>query len=355
MEIQPPENANEHCPGPESEMAGKDDNCAGCPNQKICESLPKGPDPDIPVIAQKLSGVKHKILVLSGKGGVGKSTVASQLAFQLSQSTNEDPEVLESANDLENTSKIASNENEESDLPYNNVGLLDIDITGPSIPIMTGCTDMVVHESASGWVPVYVRENLAVMSIGFLLDSEDSAVIWRGPKKSSLIKQFLRDVDWTDSGDDDGYGDSSSQLDYLIVDTPPGTTDEHLSIVQYLRQAGIDGAVLVTTPQEVSLQDVRKEIDFCRKAKINIIGVIENMAGFVCPHCSHNNTIFTPTTGGAAALCAELNLNFLGQLPLDPRIGRACDSGEQFTAMFPDSLAAVAYKSIVSKIIKLLN
>lgn len=152
-----------------------------------------------------------------------------------------------------------------------------------------------------------------------------------------MIKQFLRDVDW-------------GELDFLIVDTPPGTSDEHLSIVQYLGGAGIDGAVIITTPQEVSLQDVRKEIGFCQKVKLPIIGVVENMSGFVCPRCKNTSQIFPPTTGGAERMCEELDLPLLGKVPLDPRIGRSCDEGKSFLSEVPDSSAAVAYGSIVQKI-----
>ncbi|KTG03648.1 hypothetical protein cypCar_00015179 [Cyprinus carpio] len=153
-----------------------------------------------------------------------------------------------------------------------------------------------------------------------------------------MIKQFLRDVDW-------------GEVDYLIVDTPPGTSDEHLSIVQYLSGAGIDGAVIITTPQEVSLQDVRKEIRFCKKVKIPIIGVIENMSGFVCPKCKNTSQIFPPTTGGAQRMCEELNLPLLGRVPLDPRIGRSCDEGRSFLTEVPDSPAAVAYQNIVQSFV----
>jgi Mrp family chromosome partitioning ATPase len=165
--------------------------------------------------------VKHKILVLSGKGGVGKSTVSAQLAFALA------------AKGLE-------------------IGLLDVDICGPSIPQMLGLVGEEVHQSASGWSPVYIQDNLGVMSIGFMLPSNDDAIIWRGPRKNGLIKQFLTDVDW-------------GELDYLIIDTPPGTSDEHISIVQYLKATNVDGAIIVTTPQEVAMADVRKEINFCKK------------------------------------------------------------------------------------------
>lgn len=255
----------------------------------------------------KLSTVKHKILVLSGKGGVGKSTFSAHLAHALaSDSTKE-------------------------------VALLDVDICGPSIPRIMGLEGEQVHQSGSGWSPVYVDDNLAVMSIGFLLGSPDDAVIWRGPKKNGMIKQFLRDVDW-------------GELDYLIVDTPPGTSDEHLSIVQYLSSTHVDGAVIITTPQEVSLQDVRKEIRFCQKVKLPIIGVVENMSGFVCPKCKNTSQIFPPTSGGAEQMCANLNLPLLGKVPLDPRIARSCDEGRSFLNEIPDSPAAEAYQRIVQSI-----
>ncbi|XP_063454439.1 cytosolic Fe-S cluster assembly factor NUBP1 isoform X3 [Pan paniscus] len=188
------------------------------------------------------------------------------------------------------------------------IALLDIDICGPSIPKIMGLEGEQVHQSGSGWSPVYVEDNLGVMSVGFLLSSPDDAVIWRGPKKNGMIKQFLRDVDW-------------GEVDYLIVDTPPGTSDEHLSVVQYLAAAHIDGAVIITTPQEVSLQDVRKEINFCRKVKLPIIGVVENMSGFICPKCKKESQIFPPTTGGAELMCQDLEVPLLGRVPLDPLIG----------------------------------
>ncbi|KAF4092543.1 hypothetical protein AMELA_G00022180 [Ameiurus melas] len=303
-----PNDAPQHCPGTSSEQAGKSSACEGCPNQAICSSgAPKAPDPAVEEIKLKMSTVKHKIVVLSGKGGVGKSTFSAHLAHAL-----------------------ASDESTE-------VALLDVDICGPSIPRIMGLEGEQVHQSGSGWSPVYVEDNLAVMSIGFLLSSPDDAVIWRGPKKNGMIKQFLRDVDW-------------GELDYLIVDTPPGTSDEHLSVVQYLSGAGIDGAVLITTPQEVSLQDVRKEIRFCQKVKLPIIGVVENMSSFVCPKCKNTSQIFPPTTGGAQRMCEELNLPLLGRVPLDPRIGRSCDEGKSFLNEVPDSPAAAVYRAIVQSV-----
>jgi Mrp family chromosome partitioning ATPase len=299
----------EHCPGPESEAAGKADSCAGCPNQAICASAPKGPDPDIPLITARLAGIKHKILVLSGKGGVGKSTFTSLLAHA-----------------------FASN-------PDRNVGIMDTDICGPSIPKMMGVEAETIHVSGAGWSPVWVLDNLGVMSIQFMLPNRDDAIIWRGPKKNGLIKQFLKDVEWGD-------------MDFLLVDTPPGTSDEHLSVNSYLRESGVDGAVLVTTPQEVSLLDVRKEIDFCRKAGIRVLGIVENMSGFVCPKCTHESQIFQATTGGARALAKDMDIPFLGAVPLDPRIGMACDYGESYFDAYPDSPACAAIKRVVAGVCK---
>lgn len=302
----------EHCPGPESEQAGRGDACAGCPNQQICQSAPKGPDPDIPIITERLAGIKHKILVLSGKGGVGKSTFSCLLSHA-----------------------FAAN-------PDSTVGVMDTDICGPSIPKMMGVESETIHVSNAGWSPVWVSDNLGVMSVQFMLPNRDDAVIWRGPKKNGLIKQFLKDVEW-------------GELDYLIVDTPPGTSDEHLSVNSFLRESGVDGAVVVTTPQEVALLDVRKEIDFCRKAGIRVLGLVENMSGFVCPKCTHESQIFKATTGGGRQLCKDMDIAFLGAVPLDPRIGMACDYGESFMDNFPDSPACVALREVVQNIGRLVG
>ncbi|KAK3626730.1 cytosolic Fe-S cluster assembly factor nbp35 [Elasticomyces elasticus] len=297
----------EHCPGPESNLAGKDDACAGCPNQAICASAPKGPDPDIPIITQRLAGIKHKILVLSGKGGVGKSTFSTLLAHA-----------------------FASNS-------ANTVGIMDTDICGPSIPKMMGVEAETIHVTSTGWEPVWVSDNLGVMSVQFMLPNRDDAVIWRGAKKNGLIKRFLMDVEW-------------GSMDYLVVDTPPGTSDEHLSVNSYLKESGVDGAVLVTTPQEVALLDVRKEIDFCKKAGIRILGLVENMSGFVCPKCTHTSEIFRATTGGGRRLAQDMKIPFLGAVPLDSRIGMACDFGESFFDNFPDSPTCKALKEVVKNV-----
>ena len=214
---------------------------------------------------------------------------------------------------------------------------MDIDICGPSIPTILGISNESIHSSSSGWSPIYVQPNLSAISIGFLLPSQTSAVIWRGPKKNGIISQFLRDVDW-------------GELDWMLVDTPPGTSDEHLSIVKYLKDTvGVDGAVLITTPQEVALQDVRKEIDFCRKVGIPILGLVENMSGFVCPGCKTESQIFKPSTGGAKRLAEEVGVELLGTVPLDPRIGKSADYGVSFLDEYPDSPATQAYLDIVDR------
>ncbi|KAI9822962.1 MAG: cytosolic Fe-S cluster assembly factor nbp35 [Phylliscum demangeonii] len=290
-----------------SQTAGKSDACAGCPNQNVCASAPKGPDPDVAVITERLASVRHKILVLSGKGGVGKSTFTTMLARGLALD------------------------------PDRQVGIMDTDICGPSIPKMMGVEAETIHVSNAGWSPVWVADNLGVMSVQFMLPNRDDAVIWRGPKKNGLIKQFLKDVEW-------------GALDYLLVDTPPGTSDEHLSVNALLKESGVDGAVVVTTPQEMSLLDVRKEIDFCRKAGIRVLGLVENMSGFICPTCTKESQIFPPSTGGAKKLAMGMGILFLGSVPLDPRIGMICDYGENFFDEYGDSPTCQALRQVVKKV-----
>jgi len=247
--------------------------------------------------------------VLSGKGGVGKSTVAAQLALTL------------------------VNEGKR-------VGLLDIDLTGPSIPQILGLQNHAVHSSSEGWVPVYpsgTKQLFSVMSIGFLLDTKESPVIWRGPKKTAMIRSFLESVCW-------------GTLDYLVIDTPPGTSDEHITICELLKELNPDGALIVTTPQAVSLLDVSKEINFCKKIGFPILGVLENMSGFICPHCSECTNVFS--TGGGEALAKQMNVPFLGRLPLDPQLTVACDQGKGFLEWHSKSQSLKALKDFVQQLIQ---
>lgn len=305
-----------HCPGISSEAAGHASACEGCPNRAFCKSGAgrRAEDPDMPLIRAKMAQISHKIVVLSGKGGVGKSTFSSQLAWALAA---------------------------REDAKYN-VGIMDVDICGPSIPTMMNAESEAIRATGSGALtPAYVSENLALVSVGLLLDKSDDAVIWRGPKKNGLIKQLLRDVDW------------GGHLDYLVVDTPPGTSDEHLSVVNYLKGGdAIDGAVVVTSPQDVALADVRKEIRFCKRVGLRIVGVVENMSGFICPCCHKESVIFPKTSGGAAKMCKEMEVPFLGSLSLDPLIARSCDEGKPYFEDHPESPAAVQFHALVDQILK---
>ena len=306
-------------------------------------------------IRAALSNVSHALLVLSGKGGVGKSTVACQMAWTLASRG------------------------------YS-VGVLDVDICGPSAARMLGATGQTVHASGTGWTPVYVSPNLAVMSVSFLLPDSDAAVVWRGPRKNGMIKQFLTETVW----DDDG-------LDYLIIDTPPGTSDEHISTVQYLQAVGgVSGAVVVTTPEEVSQADVRKELNFCVKTKVKVVGVVENMAtfrtkvsslGFRRPAAAGDGNVndgddtvdctdeviktlkdkcpevldllatadvFPSSGGGPRGMAEHFGVPYLGGLPLDPNLLKSCEDGKCFVETYSDSSAAGPFNSLVDKLVKAL-
>jgi len=241
-----------------------------------------------------MKNIKHKILVLSGKGGVGKSCIAVNLAVWLSTQGK-------------------------------NVGLLDIDIHGPSIPKLLNLEHSRLLGRGDKIEPILYSDTLKVISVGFLLQDESNALIWRGPMKHNVIKQFVTDVSW-------------GNLDYLIVDCPPGTGDEPLSIVQLLGNA--DGAVIVTTPQQLSVIDVKKCITFCRQLNLPVLGVIENMSGFVCPHCNHRTDIFTGD--GGKQMANDFDVPFLGSIPIDPEVVSACDSGKPFINFNSQSTTAQA-------------
>ncbi|KAF2852069.1 cytosolic Fe-S cluster assembling factor cfd1 [Plenodomus tracheiphilus IPT5] len=269
-----------------------------------------------------LANVHNILLVLSGKGGVGKSSITTQLALTLS-------------------------------LQGHSVGVLDVDLTGPSIPRFFGIEGEKVRQAPGGWVPVEVHEKqtlaakngqagdvkgqaqkigaLGCMSLGFILANRGDAVIWRGPKKTAMVRQFLTDVLWP-------------ELDYLLVDTPPGTSDEHISLLETLlknttsvappsgtpasdRLPFLAGAVIVTTPQAISISDVKKELNFCKKTGIKVLGVIENMAGFVCPNCSECTNVFSK--GGGEVMAREFEVPFLGSVPIDPAFVVLVEEGKR--------------------------
>ncbi|MEW6359565.1 MAG: Mrp/NBP35 family ATP-binding protein [Planctomycetota bacterium] len=253
-------------------------------------------------ICERMSAIKRKIIVLSGKGGVGKSTVAANLAAALATAGKE-------------------------------VGLLDVDIHGPSIPRLLKLEGTSVVVKGETMIPPRVLRTLRAMSIGFLLRGRDDAIIWRGPMKMGAIKQLLKDTEW-------------GELDYLIVDSPPGTGDEPLSVIQLIEDA--DGAVIVTTPQDLALLDVRKSINFCRKLDLPVIGVIENMSGFVCPKCGEVVDIFK--RGGAEKMAQEMGVPFLGRVPIDPEVVRAGDAGEPLADRDVAEETLEAFRSICEAI-----
>ena len=256
------------------------------------------------MLSECLNRIHHKILVMSGKGGVGKSTVAVNLAVALSMAGKK-------------------------------VGLLDVDIHGPSVPTMLNLTEERLAAKNDKMLPVRIGE-LKVMSIGFLLREQDDAVIWRGPMKMGVIKQFLTEVEW-------------GELDYLVIDSPPGTGDEPLSVCQLIDH--VDGAIVVTTPQEVSAADVRKSIDFCLKLNLPVLGIVENMSGFVCPKCGEITEIFK--SGAGEALADQFGLRLLGKIPLDPQVCNAGDSGKPFVYHFSKTATAKAFEPIIAPILAL--
>ena len=291
-----------------SHTAQRDATGQACPNHQAASvfgnSAPDQTEEQLR-LTQRLGQIRQKILVLSGKGGVGKSTVATNLAMSLAMAGCK-------------------------------VGLLDIDIHGPSIPKLLGLENQTCPPAAEAGTiqPVPVGENLTVMSIGFLLRSPREAVIWRGPLKFKVIQQFLGDVTW-------------GALDVLVIDSPPGTGDEPLSVAQLLGRP--TAAIVVTTPQDVALTDVRRSITFCEQLHLQVLGVVENMSGFVCPHCGNTTNLFK--SGGGESLAQEMGVPFLGRVPLDPQVVDSGDAGTPFVQRFADSPAARAFADIVRPIL----
>ena len=280
--------------------------CQSCAKSD-CSASQRKPDEseadfkDRQKLQARLCRIRHKVVVLSGKGGVGKSTVAVNLAMALQMAGKK-------------------------------VGLLDVDIHGPSIPTMLGLEHAVAQGQEDDLIPLEAG-GIKVISAGFFLRSQDDALIWRGPMKMGIIKQFLKDVIWGD-------------LDYLIIDSPPGTGDEPLSVCQLIGQ--LDGAVIVTSPQKVAAVDVRKSITFCRHLQVPVLGVVENMNGFACPRCGDITFIFG--TGGGRQMAAEMKVPFLGSLPIDPDIAEACDKGYTFVDRYAISATAAIMRDIIKPI-----
>ncbi|MFW9930501.1 MAG: Mrp/NBP35 family ATP-binding protein [Candidatus Thorarchaeota archaeon] len=258
-------------------------------------------------LAEKLMKIKHKIVIMSGKGGVGKSTISANLAISLASRNRK-------------------------------VGILDSDIHGPCIPSLLGVKNKRPEVSNNKIVPVSGPFNLKVVSIDFFLPDLSSPVIWRGPLKMRAIKQFLSDVEW-------------ETLDYLIVDLPPGTGDEPLSIMQLIND--LDGIIMVTVPTDISQHVVRKAINMVKQFNIPIIGIIENMSGFFCPKCHEIYNILG--AGGGESLAEEYKIPFLGKIPIDPLIAKSSDSGKSFLLENEDNICSKAFDLIINKIIEIVE
>jgi len=253
---------------------------------------------------RNIANIKHKFIVISGKGGVGKTTVSVTLAYCLA-------------------------------LKGYEVGLLDVDIHGPNVNKMVGLENEMLTGDGSRLNPIKVLHNLKVISTASIIDNPDTPIIWRGPLKMKLIKQFLTDVNW-------------GSLDYLIVDSPPGTGDEPLSVIQLI--ADLDGAIVVTTPQEVALLDARKSIQFAKTLNVPFIGLVENMSGLVCPYCNKKIDLFG--TGGGKKAAMDMGIIFLGDIPMDPEVIKLCDKGKALTVLEKNSAVSESIKKITEVIDK---
>ncbi len=254
-------------------------------------------------IAERAAGIGHIIMVLSGKGGVGKSTVAANLAFALADRGHR-------------------------------VGLLDADLHGPTIPLLTGLTGEMTTGTPQAMQPVELPGGLAVMSIAFLMGEPDQPTIWRGPLRSGVLRQFVADVTW-------------GERDFLIADLPPGTGDEPLTLMQSLPDA--DGAIIVTTPQEASLSDCRRAINFVRKVNQRVLGVVENMSGFVCPHCGERTDVFA--SGGGERMAEAMDVPFLGRVPLSAEIVALSDAGRPLVGDEAPAAVREAYAAIIDRLL----
>ena len=280
---------------------------SGCSTPEGRPGERDGKSPEQQALLARMGRIRRKIMVLSGKGGVGKSTVAVNLAMALA-------------------------------MAGKRVGLLDVDIHGPSVPKLLGLVGAPVSSQDGVLLPVKTScgdGTLSVMSIGFLLQERDDAVIWRGPLKHAAIKQFLGEVDW-------------GELDYMVVDAPPGTGDEPLAVAQLVGKAA--GAVVVTTPQEVAVQDVRRCVAFCREVGVPVLGVVENMSGFTCPRCGELTTIFG--AGGGRKMAEEMAVPYLGSIPIELEVMLSGDGGTPIVQARPHSEAAKAFGRIARTVLE---
>ncbi|HET97682.1 MAG TPA: ATP-binding protein [Desulfurivibrio alkaliphilus] len=275
------------------------DKC-GADKQSTCGSRPAVAARENVSIDQALGRIRHKILVMSGKGGVGKSTVAVNLAVGLAGKGFR-------------------------------VGLMDVDLHGPDISRMLNLSDTPTTSSEGRILPLPAGDNLRVISLENMMENRDDPIIWRGPLKYQAIRRFIADVDW-------------GELDYLVIDAPPGTGDEPMTVAQTIKDAK---ALVVTTPQKVALADVRKSINFCGHVGMKVLGLVENMSGFVCPHCGKTAELFK--SGGGERLAQEFDLPFLGRIPLDPRVMLSGDDGSPFLTG-GESPAVTAMSQVVARV-----
>lgn len=257
-----------------------------------------------PEVAENMKGVKHKIVILSGKGGVGKTTVATNLAMSFAKRNMK-------------------------------TGILDVDIYGPNVPKLLGLEGQHPMAGENSIEPIPGPLGVSVMSMGFLLRESDDAVAWRGPLVAKAISQFLSDVRW-------------GELDMMVVDLPPGTGDEILSILQSIPE--IDGVVIVSTPQEVAVLDARRAIQLVQRMNVRVLGIVENMSEFICPECGKSYKIFGE--GAAKKASEEYKIDHLGTLPLDPRVIAMSDEGTPFVIKEPDSATAKAFEALVDRLLE---
>ncbi len=253
-----------------------------------------------------LGRIKKKFIVMSGKGGVGKTSTTVNLGLALARLKAD-------------------------------VGLIDVDLHGPDVPRMLGFNGMLDVNGDNQLIPMRYNDHLGAVSVESLMASKDDAIIWRGPVKHSVIQQFIGQVAWGD-------------LDFLLIDAPPGTGDEPLTVTQTVKDAQ---AIIVTTPQEVSLADVRKSINFCKTVNMPIFGLIENMSGFVCPHCRSELDLFG--NGGGERMAASMGVNFLGRIPFDAHVVETGDEGVAFQDRYPDAAVTQAFTQIAQKVMATLR